>query len=94
MKPYLPPQSGLLRGFSHSHCTKSMNAFGRRSVTLGAQKTRTKTEPGTSPGSAKIRLRLTVEGWGHIVLGHNLLGVVGQCFGLRQKLETLDDFWV
>src|SRR5579863_2706019 len=71
-----------------------MNAFGRCRVALGAQKSHTKTKPGACPGSAKIRLRLTVEGWGHIVLGHNLLGAVGQCLCLRQKLETPDDFWV
>lgn len=41
-----------------------------------------------------IRLQSPVEGRRHVMLRHNFLGVVSQCFRLRQEFQTLDDLWI
>lgn len=50
--------------------------------------------PEKKSGPVKSYFGLPIKCPRGIVLGHNLLGTVGQSFGLRQQIQTFQNFWI
>src|SRR6266481_1329231 len=85
-----PSERPYCRGFSHTPVPKSTITAVFRMTAVSRQEQR----PGASPGLDEIHSHLPVERTRSVMLSHDLLGIVGQGFGLRQKFQTLYHFRV